>query len=231
MSLRAVTAEQMSEIDRRAQEEYGISQSALMENAGRAVAEEIVKDLEQSTDHSQQSTIPGGIRTAVICGKGNNGGDGFVAARYLAQNPIMRVTIFVPSLFSTKGGAAAENFDRATKKGIEIFGLNDFFAVLHKYDVALDAMFGTGFKGEVSGEYAEAGKALNISKVKIYAVDIPSGLDATTGKASEHTPKAYKTVTFGLPKTGFFLNDGPRVCGEIVVKDIGFPSELLKEYI
>lgn len=227
MTLRAVTAEQMSEIDRRSQEEYGIPQHVLMENAGRAVAEEIIGDLGWSTDHSQQSTMVRKPCIAVFCGKGNNGGDGFVAARILHKCGA-KVVVYAEASDGIKEGAAAENFRSAVKAGVNIRSLCDF--QLPVFDVAVDAMYGTGFKGELVGEYPVIGEILNAAGVKIYAVDVPSGLDATTGMASECTPKAFKTITFGLPKIGFFINDGPRVCGEVVVKDIGFPPQLLKEY-
>lgn len=228
MPYKPVTAEQMSEIDRRARDEYGIAQSILMENAGRAVADEIIRDLGGSTDHSQQSTMVEKPRIAVFCGKGNNGGDGFVAARILHERGV-EVIVYAAETLKMKEGAAAENLNAAARAGIDIHPLSDF--QLEGLDIAVDAMFGTGFKGEFSGKCAVIGKTLNAAGIKIYAVDIPSGLDGTTGKAAVHTPKAYKTVTFGLPKTGFFINDGPRLCGEVVVKDIGFPPELLQEYI
>ncbi|MFH1395122.1 MAG: NAD(P)H-hydrate epimerase [Candidatus Omnitrophota bacterium] len=224
VSKKGVTAFEMAEIDRRAQEEYGISQSILMENAGKSVAEVISEDC-TSLDKE---------RIAVFCGKGNNGGDGFVAARHLIRKKPLELVLFVMDMDKIKSGSAQDNFISARKEGISIRSLEEF-NLLEKnerdFTIAIDALFGTGFKGELPKNCSNLGKMLNSSKnVKIYAVDIPSGLDATTGQASQNVPKAKKTITFGLPKKGFFINSGPFLCGEIVVKDIGFPQKLLSEY-
>jgi NAD(P)H-hydrate epimerase len=215
--IQAVTALQMAEIDRRAQEEYGIPQSVLMENAGRSVADEIL------ADHKNIK----GLHIAIFSGKGNNGGDGFVAARYLAECLPERLVVFVPALSDIRSGSASENLQ---KLGIDILTFGEFPKSGGGFDIAVDAMFGTGFRGELFSMYAVIGRTLNSLNMKVYAVDIPSGLDATTGRASSGCPKAMKTITFGLTKTGFYINDGPGICGEIVVKDIGFPKELLEEY-
>lgn len=216
---KAVTAAEMAEIDRRAREEYGIAQSVLMENAGRCVAEEILAEHNDLHD----------LRVAIFCGKGNNGGDGFVAARYLAEHLPERLIVFAPAFSCIKDGAALENLNLLRKHGIDILSYGEFPRSGGGFDIAVDAMFGTGFKGVLSSEYSVLGRTLNSIDIEVYAVDIPSGLDATTGIASFGCPKARKTVTFGLPKTGFYINDGPSLCGEIVVKDIGFPIELLHE--
>lgn len=219
----AVTAEQMAEIDRRAQEEYGITQAVLMENAGLAVAKEILEDL----GSAPASGHPLPTRIAVLCGKGNNGGDGFVAARLLNASGA-NITIFAAAIGGVKKGAAADNLMKVQELALDIRLLDDFLP--EGFDIAVDAMFGTGFKGELNGVYANAGAALNSSEIRVYAVDISSGLDATTGYASKNTPQAFKTITLGLPKNGFYIKDGPRISGEILVKDIGFPQELLREY-
>lgn len=222
MLIHAVTAEQMSEIDRRAQQEYGISQSFLMENAGKAVAEEIDKDLRLSSVVGR----PSSAKIAVLCGKGNNGGDGLVVARLLSEKGAGIIVFMADD--APRAGAALENFRIAENMGLDIRPIRIFDPSV--FSIAVDAMFGTGFKGELPPDFAKAGVALNAASVKTYAVDLPSGLDATTGAAASATPKAFKTVTFGLPKAGFFVKDGPRVCGNIVVRDIGFPPELLREY-
>lgn len=218
--LKAVTASQMAEIDRRAQEEYGIPQTLLMENAGRSVAKEILDDHKDIKD----------LHIAIFSGKGNNGGDGFVAARYLAGYLPKRIVVFVPALSDVRSPAAYDNLKLLQKSGIDILTFGEFPKSGGGFDIAVDAMFGTGFRGELLSMYAVIGRTLNSLGMKVYAVDIPSGLDATTGIASAGCPKARKTITFGLPKTGFYVNDGPGICGEIAVKDIGFPIELIEEY-
>ena len=108
--MEAVTAEIMAEIDKRAQEEFGIPQDLLMENAGKAVAETILED-----DIIEEQVI------AVICGNGNNGGDGFVAARYLFKGNPKRLAVFTQSEKDIKSGSALKNFEAAAKMGIDIF--------------------------------------------------------------------------------------------------------------
>jgi len=221
---KGVTAFEMSEIDRKAQEIYGISQATLMENAGRAVAEAVIKDLVSLEKES----------IAVFCGKGNNGGDGFVAGRYLSEKNPRELVIYTVSKDLPKSGAALENFTRAKESGLIIRPLKDFLALNENdisFTIGIDAIFGTGFKGDLPKECESLGKKLNSSNIKIYAVDIPSGLDATSGEAGENVPKAEKTITFGLPKQGFFLKAGPNLCGKIIIKDIGLPQELLNPYL
>jgi len=221
---KGVTAFEMSEIDRKAQEVYGIPQATLMENAGRSVAEEIIKDLVSLEKES----------IAIFAGKGNNGGDGFVAARYLSEKTPRKLMIYTVSNDLPKSGAACGNFTRAKELGLIIRPLKDFLS-LNKNDasftIGIDAIFGTGFIGDLPEECENLGKKLNSSNIKIYAVDIPSGLDATSGKAGENVPKAQKTITFGLPKQGFFTKAGPDLCGKIIIKDIDFPQKLLKQYL
>ena len=221
--MKAVTAQQMAEIDRRAQDEYGISQSDLMESAGRSVSEIILSDSKSIKDE----------RILVICGRGNNGGDGFVVARLLASESPSRLTVYVSDSQNIKEGAASRNFQSILDLGLEILPVKELLAseaLINDYTISVDSLFGTGFKGELPGEYRLLGKMLNSSGLKRYAVDFPSGLDSTTGTAAENCCKSDKTVTFGLPKKGFFIGDGPGVSGEIIVKEIGFPPTLLKEY-
>ncbi len=221
--MKGVSAQQMAEIDSRAQEEYGISQFFLMENAGRSVADVILEDTASITDE----------KILIICGRGNNGGDGFVVARILAEKSPRRLTVFASSPETIKQGSAFDNFKAVRDMGIEINPAEKLASEgsgTDGYTISVDALFGTGFKGQMPEEYASLGRMLNSSNMKRYAVDIPSGLDSTTGAAAENCFKADKTITFGLPKKGFYIEKGPEVCGEIIVKEIGFPPELLKEY-
>jgi len=221
--MKAVSAEQMAEIDRRAQSEYGMPQSLLMENAGRSAAELIARDLSPLKDE----------KVLVLCGKGNNGGDGFVIARYFAQLSPAKLTIYVTDLFNVRPGAALENLDKIKKMGLDIRPIEDLSASggIGGFTVAVDALFGTGFRGELPENCRRAGEELRTSNIRTYAIDVPSGLNATNGEAAEGCVEAFKTITFGLPKKGFYLNEGPRCCGEITVTDIGFPDALLEPYL
>jgi NAD(P)H-hydrate epimerase len=224
MNPKAVSSQQMAEIDRRAQDEFGISQDTLMENAGRSVVETLISDFPSIKNE----------RIAIVCGKGNNGGDGFVVARLLQKEKPELVTVFAVGAGSMKEGSALRNFELLRGAGTEILPLSEIFTTktdMGVYTICVDALFGTGFRGELPEEYSRLGEVLNSLSLKRYAVDIPSGLDSTTGVAAKNCFKADKTVTFGFPKKGFYLKDGPEVCGEIMIKNIGFPETLLKEYI
>ncbi len=215
----SVTAEQMAEIDKRAQAEYGISQALLMENAGKAVFDEILKT---TPDISS-------LKIAIICGKGNNGGDGFVAARYLNERAPGAVMVYASDPEDMREGAARDNMD-AVASLMDINPLTELLEIPGTATIYVDALFGTGFSGEIKGLLSKVVDKINSTASMVYAVDIPSGLNATTGTASVNSIKASTTVTFGAAKKGFFLEDGPGKCGEIIVADIGFPKELLEEY-
>lgn len=222
--MKPVSAAEMTEIDRKAREDYGIPQAVLMENAGRAVRDVIFADL---------CPLKGEC-IAVFCGIGNNGGDGFVAGRYLADEDPAALTIYVTDEAKIRQGAAYDNFRTIRKLGLDIRPLEDFLkadkTAVDRITVGIDSIFGTGFRGELPGICEDLAGRLNSSDLSIYAVDVPSGLDATTGIASDDCIRAGKTITFGLPKQGFFAGNGPDVCGEVIVKNIGFPPALLKEY-
>jgi len=223
MDQKGVSAEMMAEIDRKAQEEYGIPQIVLMENAGRAAAEVILDEPGTLRDE----------RIAIFCGKGNNGGDGFVVGRYLANECPSRLSIYVQDAERIRKGAPYDNFETVRGMGVEIRPMKDFFEETETgvdFTVAIDSVFGTGFKGELPEEYAALGRSLNSAGLRIYSIDVPSGLNATTGEAAKDCIRAYKTITFGLPKQGFFIKDGPDVCGEVIVRNIGFPEALLEQY-
>lgn len=220
--MKAVTAEIMAEIDRRAQDEYGITQARLMENAGLAVAEAVIARHPRLEDQ----------KIEILCGKGNNGGDGFVVARYLAEMTAACLSVFCIDTGNVRKGAASDNLKAMSALGIEPKPITEFIRNTFSGDptIVIDAIFGTGFRGELPDVCGEAAEKVKKSCGVLYAVDIPSGLDATTGEASDPCFSATLTVTFGLAKQGFYLKDGPAVCGEIVVADIGFPEELLTRY-
>src|SRR5690606_18817240 len=170
--LEVLTTEEMTAADRRAVE-LGVASLTLMENAGRAVAEQAM------------TMVPAGARIAVLCGPGNNGGDGFVAARLLREAGYGIDVASLVALDSLKGDAAvmAKRWGGATR--------NDCAAMLAESDATLiiDALFGAGLSRPIDGRAAKVVSAVNQRRVagaSILAIDVPSGLDGTTGLAGNH---------------------------------------------
>lgn len=225
LCMKTVTSAQMQEIDRRAQEEFGIPSLTLMENAG-IVSASIAKEI-LSTMSSPRKR--GSI--AVFCGKGNNGGDGLVISRKLTEDGF-EVTTYLLSEESTLKKDPAINLKALEKLGAKIITLNSEKDFPSKKDLKncgliVDAVFGTGFKGSPRGLVGAIIRRINGSRKKVLSVDVPSGLDATTGECGGNCVKATETITFGLAKTGFYQKDGPKFTGKITVKNIGFPESLL----
>ena len=219
--MKVVTAEEMREIDRSAIEVVGIPGVVLMENAGRAVADTVKKLLEDVV----------GPRVCIFAGKGNNGGDGFVVARHLANSQV-RVKMFLLGNADQVQGDARINMDILACMGIEAEelyadGLPTARVAMSMSDLVVDAVFGTGFKGEVEGYISHVIDTINESGQPIVAVDVPSGLDSTTGRVSSSCINATHTVTFGLPKVGLLLYPGAGYVGELTVADIGLPRSFL----
>ena len=217
--MRYVTAEEMRRLDKEALEKFGIPSIILMENAGRAVYKTACKML---AGQKKKKII-------CVCGKGNNGGDGFVAARHLVNNGFA-ADIFLVSDPGTLKGDAKINYDILDKMKINIkllkedHDFDNFKESLKKARLLIDAIFGIGILGEVKEPFAGVINLMNESRKPILAVDTPSGLDATEGKAPGACIKATKTVTFAFPKTGFIKNDGPDKIGALVVADISLPA-------
>jgi hydroxyethylthiazole kinase-like uncharacterized protein yjeF len=213
-----VTAEQMREIDRRAIHEIGIPGVVLMENAGRRVFEEARK-MAAATD---------GV-VLVLCGKGNNGGDGYVVARHLV-NSGYSVEVYLVGTTDKVEGDAAINLAMLQRLGKEVDQLHDE-ADVHRVasratDAALvvDALLGTGLRGDVTGLYADLISAITESRARVLSVDVPSGLDADTGQPLGVAVAAERTVTFQYAKLGFRTSAAKRFLGELVVADIGIPD-------
>lgn len=214
-----VTCEEMRRIDARAVEEYGIAVETLMENAGRAVAETVLKFL-------SENKISGTILH--LCGGGNNGGDGLVSARILHEKKVpVQVLLMKPSL-SLKN-ATLSNFEKIKKASIaciELPSMNIVEKEIQNAALLVDALLGTGFKGAVNGPVKEAIEKMNASGKPAIAVDVPSGLDADTGEAEGICVKAKMTVTMGALKKGFLNPASQRRTGKVIVADIGFPEEI-----
>jgi NAD(P)H-hydrate epimerase len=222
--MKVSTAEEMRSIDRRAIDGMGIPGLDLMEAAGSGVAEVTLEVL---------GGEPGG-RVVVLCGSGNNGGDGFVAARLLGQEGVdSQVLLLGPADKLTRD--AAVNRQRAIESGVPITEVLDSAALdaesetIFGADVVIDAILGTGLSGEVRGLAREAIEMVNREAEYVVAVDAPSGLDGDTGQILGVCVQAMATVTFGLPKRGHFLMPGREYVGSLAVVDIGFPREAVSE--
>ncbi len=216
MSGSGLTRDEIAAIEKETEEKYGISRLILMENAGRLTAETVAERCGEIQ----------GKKVCIVSGKGNNGGDGFVAARYLF-NMGAGVKVFYCGFPGSFTSISFTNYEILCKMNIESFSLENAKSAdfeLKDADVVVDALFGTGVRGEVAGRPAELIAAVNESRKFIVCADIPSGLDADTGRICGTAVRGCVTVSFGFAKKGFFLNDGPEYCGDIVVKDIGFPK-------
>lgn len=191
----------------------GTSYLQLMENAGAAAAEEILKRIPDIS----------GKKALILCGKGNNGGDGFVIARLLSEKGAI-VTVSLASEPPAKGIAFEEFSKISSSNDIIILPLSetDFSS---EYDIIADAVFGTGFHGELPDEISGAMKCLYGSEALKIAVDIPSGADSISGKCSEGTLCCDVTVTFGAVKSGMLLSPARNHCGEIITAPIGIDDE------
>jgi hydroxyethylthiazole kinase-like uncharacterized protein yjeF len=213
---RTLTAIAAQAIDRKAREKFVISTLVLMENAGAAVAREVLKFYKP------------GMRLAVFCGKGNNGGDGLVAARHLMARKI-KPDIFLACGFFQVQNEAKINLDILLKLKAKITRLsagNLKKIKISKYDLIIDALLGVGVSGELRGIYPELIELINSSGARVISVDIPSGLDATNGRVLGGCVKADKTVTFIAGKRGMVFGEGPKYCGKVIVADLGisFPG-------
>ncbi|MDR7491927.1 MAG: NAD(P)H-hydrate dehydratase [Armatimonadota bacterium] len=219
--MRVATAAEIREIDRRAEEEYGLPGPVLMEQAGRRAAEVVRRE------------VPAARRCVVLAGKGRNGGDGLVASRHLAAAG-WRVEVLLAAREEELGPDIRQTLIRARAAGVEVMpvtspALAGAEALLSTADVILDALFGTGFRGTLVGIAARLVEAANAAPAPIVALDIPSGVDADTGAVRGPAITARTTVTMGLPKVGLLLYPGAGRAGRVVVADIGYPRPLLED--
>src|SRR5439155_12632880 len=212
-----LTPQESAELDRRSAER-GITVETLMENAGAAVARASVGVAGGSY----------GKRAVVVCGKGNNGGDGLVAARHPLRGGLgVAVAILVDP--SELRGAAASSFAGFVEAGgrWSSFDPGRLRRELDRADVAVDAIFGTGFRGEPDGEWRAAIEALAGAVPPVVAVDIPSGVQGDNGAIRGPAVRAARTVTFGALKPGVVFFPGAEHCGDVEVADIGFLPDLV----
>jgi len=214
--MRHATREEIREIDRAAIGRYGMPGVILMENAGRGAAD-------CALDMLGGKANP---HVAIVCGRGNNGGDGFVIARHL-HNRGVGVTIWLLAPRDEIQGDARVNLDIVTAMKLDIREARPDALDFAQSDLVVDAILGTGLSGEVREPLRTAIRLVNRSGKAVLAVDIPSGLDANTGRILGECVRADRTATFALPKIGFTRECGPQQVGEVTVIDIGVPRELL----
>ena len=215
--MRVSRVEEMRSLDRRATEEFGITQEILMENAGQAAFYVILKEMGVA-----------GKRFVVFCGAGNNGGDGFVVARKL-HSMGAAVKVFLLGDMGKVGGAAKANYEIISRMQIEVRAVESADQVradtVH-CDAIVDALFGTGLVREVSGKYRDAIDLINASSRTVFSLDIPSGVNGDTGEVMGSAVKSDYTVSFGLPKIGNMLYPGYGLGGKLYVTHISFPPSL-----
>src|SRR5208337_4558187 len=212
--MKIVTAEEMREIDRLTIEDYGIPGLVLMERAGLAVAMR-VRELFPSK------------KVVVLCGGGNNGGDGLVAARDLFNRGV-KVSVIMTTKKEALSSDCAVQYQIVKKMGISA----EFRNTLNRKDihssVVIDAVFGTGLDRPVKDDIAGLFSFLNSADAPVVAVDMPSGISSDTGEILGQAVMADCTVTFGLSKRAHFLYPGAEYTGKLFIEDIGFPTCLLE---
>ncbi len=229
----ALTREQVREVDRLAIEELGIPGAVLMENAGRGAAEHCLAELRSGA--ASPDEVPRG-RVIVLCGSGNNGGDGYVVARHL-HNAGVDVEVVSTVAPEALGGDAALNQRIAAAMGLaqrRLRGAPDqgeLRAAWSRADLLVDGLLGTGFRGGLRAPLDVVIEAANGAGPPIVALDVPSGLDADTGRPGEAggaVIRAAATVTFVAPKVGFAVAGAEAWTGRVVVASIGAPPELIR---
>ncbi len=233
--MKALTAAEMREVDRLTTERLGVPGIQLMEAAGKSAAETFLEE------YGRSSTTPPG-RVCVLCGKGNNGGDGFVVARYLKEEAD-RVDVYLLGNPDELRGDAAKNLARWREAEGEVFVLaneadwKNAWPAITSAEVIMDAMLGTGIRGAASGVIARAIEDVNkLSRNAtaarprwIVAVDTPSGLPSDGEAAEGPVLRAHLTVTFTAPKIGQLISRDAACCGQIAVRAIGSPESLVEE--
>lgn len=220
------TADEMRAYDARAIRRYGVRGTMLMENAGRSVANAVERYLEGGR----------GKRVLVVCGKGNNGGDGFVAARHLLLNRHMEIDVGLVGSAKQVRGDARVNLNilrklATTESRLTLFEIESLKSLkqLRRPDLIVDALFGTGFSGAVKNPYRQVIDWINANHVPVIAVDVPSGLNADNGTIENIGVSATRTVTMGMKKIGLVVGKGPEVAGEIEVEHLGAPDVIFSE--
>jgi len=215
--MKVASVSEMREMDRAAVQQYGIPEEILMENAGHGAYTVLCKEFGDS-----------GKKFVVLCGPGNNGGDGFVVARKIHADG-GNVNVLILGKKDKYHGAAGKNLDILRRMPVEIrtaASVEEIDRTGASADVLVDAVFGTGLSREVEGIYKEAIPWINASGKRVLSLDIPSGINGDTGRIMGVAVKADYTVTFGLPKAGNLLYPGFAHCGKLYLTHISFPPAL-----
>jgi NAD(P)H-hydrate epimerase len=221
--MRVLNAAQMRDADRQTIDEIGIPSMVLMENAGR----QVVAALEAAYDDLSEKHV------AVLCGPGNNGGDGFVVARTLHQRGIA-VSVFVVATMTAVKGDARLNIEILGRLGLTVVEISDeqswdlHLSEISQCDLIVDAIFGTGLKSPLAGMMETVAGDVNASAIPVIAVDMPSGLSADHPEPIGECIEAAMTVTLAAPKLPLVLPPGESKAGNIVVADIGIPPEVIE---
>jgi len=218
-----VTPRQMREIDSSAIKGLGIPSLVLMENAGVAVVDEIEKRIDS-----------GRLKVTVMCGPGNNGGDGMVSARHLHDRGHEVVVYLAVPRAQFKGDANVQ-LKSVTRMGIPVSVLSSDSSFeraeqrIKDSHITIDAVFGTGLDRKIEGSFARCIQLVNTCPGLVVSADIPSGLDGSSGLPLGVAVTADITVTFGFPKTGIMLYPGAEYAGEVVIAEIGIPMSALQD--
>lgn len=202
--------------DLKARKKYRIPVLLLMENAGRAVAQEAVRVLKRRA-----------LKVAVFCGKGNNGGDGLCSARHLLSVGVP-VDVYLACSAGQVTGEAKTNLLILRRLGQRVIRADAHrLRILRKgvrrYGLIIDALLGVGLQGAARGIYADLINLINGSKAHVLSVDVPSGFDAANGRAWGPCVRADTTVTFVAKKRGMETAEGRHLCGRVRVVDLGVP--------
>ncbi len=223
-----VTSEEMRRLDRLTIEDIGIPAMVLMENAGRALAEEVLR-VAAAHSSSAADNAHHRERWLVLAGKGNNGGDGFAAARHLLEAGLaVDVALAVPA--AALGAEAAAQAAIAARFGVPCLDASASGAPLRweRYSGVVDALLGTGAAGPPREPYAALIRAANASGLPIVAADIPSGMDADTGAVHAACIRAVSTVALAFLKRGLVQHPGAEYAGRVTVAPIGIPTSLAR---
>lgn len=222
--MKVANCRQMREIDSETINKLGIPGIVLMENAAAAV----VKEIETILQEMQYRSI------VVFCGKGNNGGDGFAIARRLYNMGANVLVVVLADREEIKGDARInlEIIEKMDLKIVQVLDdsfLEEIAASLYLCDLVVDAILGTGAKGDITGVMRDIIHLINTSGKRVIAVDIPSGVNGDTGEVCGIAVNADVTVTFGLPKLGLLTYPGAGYVGRLVVADISIPDKIIEE--
>ena len=217
--MRLATTQQSREIDSVSQTDYKLPAEILMENAGASAAREMEQiyypELRRGT-------------TGIVCGPGNNGGDGLVLARHLHGMGHRDIVVFLAPSQKKESELFSLQRERVELQGVHIVHLSqseEKQKQLLSCEIIVDALFGTGFSGEVNEPFKGLVETINAAKSVVVSLDMPSGLDCDRGFVQGLCVKAQTTLSFGLAKPGFFISEGPLYVGRLRVLPIGFPHE------